>query len=168
MEKKPTKEIYKLSNDYNNGDRSPEAKAAAAAIYHYKYTTNPEYKVKQIAKAAFGAAKAQAKKYGCVIATDRNELSRMKELYLQVARLNQRDGKRIWSVDHTVELALGGPHIFANLQCMKRSDNLGKSNRLNPRVKKGTKRKSKSTTTTEPTPELWEVHKTLLETRGYN
>lgn len=137
-----TKEELKLKSAYDNhGDRSPEATAAVAKYRRLKRQIDPWARAKNKALVSYNSAKNIAKKYGCIIATDPKEIKAMKEFYLAVALLNQRDGGRKWSVDHIVELAMGGPHTLANLQCITVSENIKKSHRLNPRknARKGEK-----------------------------
>lgn len=161
---KPTKSEIKLAHQYKNAKvRTPETKEASAKYKAWQKEQNPRYKWSQQGNSSFHMAKNMAKKYGCEIATDKDEIKAMKELYSRVAELNSKEGSRKWSVDHICELALGGPHVLANLHIVTFSENVKKSHRLNPRTGK---RKTKATTT-KTTPELWELHKTALETRGY-
>ena len=135
-----TQEDKKELNNYRKGSRTPEAKAANAKWTRIKRKSDPVFRSKHQAIDSFNQAKKKALKHGCIIATDPKEIKAMKEFYSAVCLLNQKDGKCKWSVDHIVELSMGGPHTLSNLQCLSKSDNSKKSHRLNPRKgRKGVK-----------------------------
>ena len=66
-------------------------------------------------------------KKGGYITQSEREMSKIKLLYLKCHRMNIRDGKGQWSVDHIKEIADGGSHTRNNLQIISSIDNMKKA-----------------------------------------
>lgn len=83
-----------------------------------------------------GKANAQGRKYRH--ARDQGTLSdaqyeEIEGIYLQAERMNQIFGERVFEVDHTVPLSLGGRHLPNNLQVVPTKWNRIKGNRNSER-----------------------------------
>ena len=58
----------------------------------------------------------------------------IRSLYAKRNRMNKRDGKSTWSIDHIIPLqgtTVSGLHVINNLKIVKTLDNLSKSNSWN-------------------------------------
>jgi hypothetical protein len=130
----------KFTTAYARGDRSPEV---VQKWNDYCRTRNQKHMNKEYqdpnsnAKAiiAENQSSKRAEKYGSWIDTSDEDKQKRIQIYHSCHKMNLRDGKKTWSVDHIHELALGGPHCSSNLRIVPFSENIIKSLKLNPRRK---------------------------------
>ena len=123
------RERMRLRAAYNNGDRSPEARAAVAAgVNRYTHSTT-ERRGKRRSMKQHDKAMRRVRDRGGVMATDAVELRAMKAMYFDVWMRNHSCGWAMWSVDHIIAVIDGGSHTLDNLQIMLLSDNTAKENR---------------------------------------
>jgi hypothetical protein len=101
--------------------------------YMRNYRATKETKKNAIADQAhtnWSIAAKKVEKLGIgKVATDKNEIKAMKELYKTVSKINDLIGKKKFSVDHVVEISLGGDHTLDNLQILPISENIKKAHR---------------------------------------
>ena len=118
---------------YSEGDRSRKAKDAHAKYiringsskrYMTKQYKDPDSLVKP--KISLKSAVDRAKKMGCWVDDSPDDVQKQLKIYLECHKMNIRDGKNTWSVDHIVPLCFKGPHSSSNLQIMKKVDNTKK------------------------------------------
>lgn len=134
------KKELKFTTLYSRGDRSPEVVAkwndycrSRNQANMNKHYNDPDSDTK--AKIIDGQNIERANKYGCWIDHSEEDKQRRIDLYHACHRMNLKDGKRTWSVDHIEELALGGPHCSSNLRIIPFSENIKKSHKVNPRTR---------------------------------
>jgi 5-methylcytosine-specific restriction endonuclease McrA len=139
MAKKTSKKASSLTA-YRKGDRSPEVVKEWNDYFRprnqknmAKHYNDPDSKMKP--RISHHEAVKRTKKYGGFVTEDPVEIEAIIDLYHEVHRRNLAEGKQKWSVDHIIELSLGGPHTLANLQIMEMKDNLAKSHKTRKAVK---------------------------------
>lgn len=124
----------KLVKDYQSGIRTAIT-TSAWAKYCRENGSQKNYMRRQYADpdsmvlpniANKSAINRVLKKGGYVTQSER-EMSKIKLIYLKCHRMNIRDGKGVWSVDHIKEIADGGSHTHNNLQIILSIDNMAKA-----------------------------------------
>jgi hypothetical protein len=80
-------------------------------------------------------ARKRAEKFGGKVETDPELIKAMKNLYKLASQMNEKAGKKIYCVDHVVELAYGGDHVLSNLRLTTISDNSKKYQRIKKEMK---------------------------------
>jgi hypothetical protein len=130
---KMTKTEMAWRNKYAKGNRSAKATAAHAKYcrlsecqknYMNKQYNDPESLVKP--KIILKSAIDRAKEMGCWVDASKEDYNKQLAIYHECHKMNLRDGKKTWSVDHIVPLCLKGPHCSSNLQIMPFKENVAK------------------------------------------
>lgn len=104
----------------NNPDRAREINRKAVKAF---WKNNPD-------KSAVNGATRRALKVAAAVALTKAEKRELRLIYRQCSKLNKRDGKATWHVDHIIPLAKGGIHHPLNLRVILATENSCKSDTL--------------------------------------
>lgn len=138
------KDYSKLSwrTKYQQGDRSPEVVRLWNAMSRdgmKKYRATNESltaRLKDNAQTLHAQAVKRTKKAGGYVTEDAKEVKKIKELYLEVSRINHTLGRKEYCVDHIVAISNGGGHCLDNLQILTISENSKKYHQVDKKMKK--------------------------------
>lgn len=137
------KEYSELSwkTKYRQGDRSPEIVRLWNAMSRAgmkKYRANGETlhaKLKDNAQTLHAQAVKRTKKAGGYVTEDSKEIKKIKDLYLQVCKINNILGKKEYCIDHIVAISSGGGHCLDNLQILTISENSKKYHKIDKHIR---------------------------------
>lgn len=106
---------------FREGNRSVECKFAHSEYRKYQ---NHDPNNDAVPRVCQLLAIKRAIKFGCWIDDSAVDMEKQLDMYRQAHRMNCASGnKKIWSVDHIIELRDKGPHSSSNMQILTLSAN---------------------------------------------
>lgn len=119
----------------NNPDRAREIKRKADTLWRKNNRDKERERVKTFwknnpDKHAVNRTGYRALKVSATISLTKDEKHELRLIYRQCRKLNKRDGKATWHVDHIIPLARGGIHHPMNLRVVLATENSCKSDTL--------------------------------------